>query len=110
QADLHSQSPFPFMAAAGMAMHAGDARSALTLADESLARLASMDANGGETWIIKAVALVQLGELDQARTALAHLEGDLTKHPFALSAAALIDTLEQYPEQALANAEIVTDA
>ena len=110
QADVHSQSPFAFIAAAGMAMHAGDGKTALNLCDDGISRLESTQANGGEVWILKAMAHLQVGDSDGARIALAHLEADARTHPFARSTAGLLAALDGDAAEALANARTVADA
>jgi class 3 adenylate cyclase len=107
QGDLHSQSPFAFIAAAGMAMHAGDGRGAVTLSDEAIGRLSSMQANGGETYVVRAMGLAQSGDYEGAATSLEHVSDETRTHPFFVSANGLVAALEGRPEEAIAAAESV---
>ena len=109
-ADLNGQTPFAYIAAAGMAMHAGDGRSAVTLADEAIAAMSSQQGNGAETWIIAAMGLAQSGEYDQARTSLAHVIDEAQSHPFYISTAALVSVLEGLSADAIDGAEAVSAA
>ena len=103
------QSPFPFMAAAGIAMHAGDGKSTVALADEALERLKNVRADTGESWVIRAAGLAQIGEYDEARTALAHVDVNTESHPFAQSVHALVASLQRCDDEAIAAATAVAD-
>ena len=110
QSEQHGQSPFPLLAAAGIAMHAGDGRTAVSYSDQAIERLELTQVDGGETWIVRAVGLAQLGQYDEARTSLAHADGEIENHPFALSTNSLIAALERNPDQSLAAARAVFEA
>ncbi|MCU1393366.1 MAG: hypothetical protein JWM34_1794 [Ilumatobacteraceae bacterium] len=110
QAEMQTQAAFPYIAAAGIAMHAGDGKTALLYANEALDRLVVVQANGGEALIIKAVGLAQIGEYDAARTALADVPDDGRSNPFYLSVVALVASLERAADEAVAAAQGVVDA
>ena len=110
QSEIQGQSPFPFIAAAGIAMHAGDGRNASLLADEAIARLQDINANAGETWMVKAIALCQIGDFDLARVALGRAGDNFAKHPFYLAALSLVAALERDVAESIASAEGVADA
>ncbi len=106
----YGATPFPLLAAAGVAMHAGDGARALALVDEALDRVEVMEGGSDEPLVVKAVALAQLGRLDQAIAVLAHLPEPTRSHPFARTAAALVAALDGRPDDALADATAVAAA
>lgn len=103
-------SPYPQLAAAGIAMHGGDGATAVMLADLAISRSNLMGANPSESRIIRAVGLAQNGEYDEARTSLAQLTEEIEGHPFAQAATALVAVLERRAEDAIAAAERVSAA
>lgn len=104
------QSPYPYLAVAGIVMHGGDGKTAIAMADEAIARMNSMESNPSEAYIIKAVGLVQIGDYESAQIALDQVEGRVSNHPFARAAGALVAALEARPAQAIAAAEEVAAA
>jgi hypothetical protein len=110
KAEPFGDSPYPYLAAAGIAMHGGDGKTAVTYADEAASRFVHMRANAGESLIIRAVGLAQTGDFDGARIALADLEGDIADHPFAQAATALVAALDGRPNDAIKAAELVASA
>lgn len=110
QSEIQGQSPFPYMAAAGIAMHAGEGKAAVLLADEAIERFVAIHANAGEAYIVKAIGLVQSGLFDDARVALGHVAEELLVHPFYLAALALVAALENDRDEAITSAEAVAEA
>ncbi|MCU1399265.1 MAG: hypothetical protein JWN62_2374 [Acidimicrobiales bacterium] len=110
QAEIQGQAPFPYIAAAGIAMHSGDGKTAVLYANEALERLVRVEANGGEALIIKAIGLAQTSDYDEARTTLAQVPDDSRAGPFYLSAVALVASLERDAEEAVDAAQGVVDA
>ncbi|MCU1388178.1 MAG: hypothetical protein JWL72_1516 [Ilumatobacteraceae bacterium] len=110
QAEIQGQAPFPYIAAAGIAMHSGDGKTAVLYANEALERLVRVEANGGEALIIKALGLAQTSDYDEARTTLAQVPGDNRANPFYLSAIALVASLEHDAAEAVDAAQGVVDA
>jgi len=104
------ESPYPLLAVAGIAMHGGDGKSAVLYADEAIVRMLHIAADASEPYIIRAVGQAQIGDFDGARQSLDHLEGDMSGHPFAQSANALVAILEGRPDVAIASAQLVADA
>lgn len=81
----------PLLALAGAAMHRGAAREALDAADRAIAGLAAMGAVQQEPFVLRALALLQAGEHEQALVALERLgHADDGVHPFADAAEALV--------------------
>lgn len=77
--------------AAAVAMHLGDGEQALVLADQVLARHHAMGSDDGEAVVVRTLALVQLGRVDEA---VAAIEGvDVTAFPFGRAARALVRAL-----------------
>ncbi|MEO6125886.1 MAG: adenylate/guanylate cyclase domain-containing protein [Ilumatobacteraceae bacterium] len=109
-AEPFGESPYPLLAAAGISMHAGDGKAAVMYADEAIARMRHIAANASEPFIIRAVGQAQIGDFDSARESLEHLDGDMSDHPFAQSANALVAVLEGRPDAAIASAQLVADA
>ncbi len=101
------ESPYPYQAAAGIAMHSGDGKAAVMYADEAIIRQQTIGANPGESFIIRAVGLAQVGDYDNAHAALAHLDRNIESHPFAQAATALVAALEGRAADAIAAAELV---
>ena len=110
QAEMQSDAPFPYVAAAGLAMHAGDGRTAVVYAEEALERMRRSNANSGEAYVLQALGLAQTGRYDDARVALDHVREAAINHPFTLSALALVAALEHDPDQAIAAASAVAEA
>ena len=110
QAEMQSEAPFPYIAAAGIAMHAGDGRTAVLYAEEALERMHRSNANGGEAYVLQALGLAQTGRYDDARVALDQVREAAVNHPFTLSTLALVAALEQDPDQAIAAASAVAAA
>ena len=110
QADQYGESAFPFLAAAGIAMHSGDGRSTVTFADEAIDRMQKVQADPGESWVIRAAGLAQIGDYDDARTALAHVSTEIESHPFFQSIRALVAALQGSNAEAIEAATAATDA
>jgi class 3 adenylate cyclase len=109
QATMQPQSAFPYIAAAGMAMHAGDGKAAVAFADEGLDRQRGTEPNG-ETLVIRSMGLAQSGDLEGARIQLEALRRDRFDHPFAISTGGLISALDGRVDEAIAAAQVVADA
>lgn len=110
QSGEFGQSAFPFLASAGIAMHAGDGKTTIALADEAIDRMNSVRADATESWIIRAAGLAQVGEYDEARTALAHVDATIDGHPFAQSVLALVASLQGCGDEAIEAATAVSQA
>ena len=110
QSGEFGQSPFPFLAAAGIAMHAGDGKSTVSLTTEAIDRMTIARADPGEPWVIRAAGLAQIGDYDEARTALAHVSQETESHPFAQSVTALVAALQGSNDEAIEAATAVRDA
>ncbi|CAB4882040.1 unannotated protein [freshwater metagenome] len=110
QSDQFGQAAFPFVAAAGIAMHSGDGRATVTLADEAIERLRKVQADAGESWVIRAAGLAQIGDYEEARTALAHVSNGIEAHPFFQSIRALVAALQGSADEAIEAATEVSDA
>jgi hypothetical protein len=67
-------------------------------------------ADTGESWVIRAAGLAQIGDYDEARTALAHVNATTESHPFAKSVHALIAALQRCGDEAIEAATAVSDA
>jgi len=110
QGDFQGRPPFPYVAAAGIAMHAGESKTAVLLAEEAVERFVAIRANAGEAWIIKAMGLVQSGQIDAAREALAHVDEALVVHPFYYSTSAIVAAISHNFDASIAAAEEVAAA
>jgi class 3 adenylate cyclase/tetratricopeptide (TPR) repeat protein len=106
----YGATPYPLLAAAGVAMHAGDGGRALALVDEALGRMDVMEGGSDEPLVVRAVALAQLGRFGEAAEELAGLAEPTRSHPFARTAAALVAVLDGRPDDALADAAAVAEA
>ncbi len=109
-AEIHGRSPLPLLAAAGMAMHAGDGRAAVLHADEAIESTHEMGSNPGEPKVIRAMGLVQSGRYDEAHATLAEVDGAMVAHPFAMSATSLVAVMEGNTAEAIAAARAVVGA
>jgi class 3 adenylate cyclase len=94
--------------AAAVAMHLGDGEQALVLADQVLARHHAMGASDSEAVVVRALALCQLGRVDEALAAIEDV--DVADFPFGQSARALVRALAGDPVGARADAEAVEAA
>ncbi|MFZ9629636.1 MAG: adenylate/guanylate cyclase domain-containing protein [Ilumatobacteraceae bacterium] len=83
--------PMPMLALAGAAMHRGNAPAALQAADHAIDAMHAIGARLPEAYVVKALALAQHGDVEQALTVIDlfdHL--DSGSRPFAEAAEALI--------------------
>jgi class 3 adenylate cyclase/tetratricopeptide (TPR) repeat protein len=100
------QGPFPFMAAAGAAMHRGDGQFAVQMARRATHEAEQRGGGSFEPRVVEAIGLMQSGRADEALTLVEPVE----PHPFAQSAAALAYALSGAAEPAIAQAERVAAA
>jgi class 3 adenylate cyclase/tetratricopeptide (TPR) repeat protein len=91
--------------AAAVAMHLGDGDDALLLADQVLERNRAMGASNDEAAVIRAIALCQVGNIDEALATIEDLEVD--DFPFGRSARSLVRSLAGDPIGALDDADAV---
>jgi len=106
-ADTGTLGAFPLMALAGSAMHRGNGVIAASMAERAID---AMDDQAGlplEPMVVKAVALVQLDQVDHALIAIESVLDDAGDHPFTRAAAALVYMAAGRAEQALENAQSV---
>ena len=83
--------PIPMLALAGAAMHRGNAAAALQAADDAIAEMTAIGATMPEAYVVKALALVQRGDTEQALTVIDLFDApDRGGRPFAEAAEALI--------------------
>ena len=101
----YGATPFPFLVAAGVAVHSGDGQRGLGLADEAVARMSLMEGGADEPYVLRALALAQVGRVSDAVEALAELDGPAATHPFATSARVLLCALDGRPHDAIAEME-----
>ncbi|MEX0846257.1 MAG: hypothetical protein WD023_00625, partial [Ilumatobacteraceae bacterium] len=102
--------PVPLLASAGAAMHRGDGRSAVALAERCLEAMASRTSGTFEADVIRAIGSAQLGLLDDAMAILDGIPPEARVHPFAHVAAALVAALAGDADEALREAQAVHDA
>ncbi|MFZ4719847.1 MAG: ATP-binding protein, partial [Ilumatobacteraceae bacterium] len=88
-ADTGRQGPFPLMAAAGAAMHRGNASVALAMADRAIAQVDQNGTNPLEPTVVRAMALVQAGRAEEAVAAVESVADRSGGHPFVHAVAAL---------------------
>jgi hypothetical protein len=91
--------------AAAVAMHLGDGDDALVLADQVLERNRAMGASNDEAAVIRAIALCQVGRVDEALATIEELAVD--DFPFGRSARSLVRSLAGDPAGALDDADAV---
>ena len=106
-ADNSPLGPVPVLAVAGAAMHRGDGHVALQSADRGLAVMEARTSGSFEAVVVRTVALLQLGRVDDALTSLDSLDADAMEHPFAQVAAALTLAASGDADGALAAADMV---
>jgi hypothetical protein len=81
----------PLLALAGAAMHRGAGRDALAAADRAITGLAEMGATQSEPFIVRALALLQTGDPEEAVVSIERLGRDGTgSQPFADAVEALV--------------------
>ena len=107
QSGLFGSAAFQYLAAAGIAMHAGHGSKAVALAEEAIARTGEFHADASEARAVRAIALAQIGDYDQARTELAQISTAFEVHPFPRAALSLVALLQDSPSEALAAANDV---
>jgi tetratricopeptide (TPR) repeat protein len=88
--------------AAGVAVHLGDAERALVLTEQVLDRQRATGSATVEAVVLRALALVQLGEVDEATASIEQI--DVTDFPFGQAARALVRAVTGDAEGALADA------
>jgi class 3 adenylate cyclase len=91
--------------AAAVAMHLGDAEQALVLSEQVLDRHRAMGASDTEAVVVRALALSQLGRIEEALAAIESIE--VSDFPFGQSARALVRALAGECVEAIADAEAV---
>jgi hypothetical protein len=104
------QPAFPLLAAAGIAMHAGDGKTTVSLAEEAMRRLNETFADPNESRVVLAVGLAQTGRYDEAHTSLAQVSLGPDAHPFMQAAVALVAALQGRSAEAIEAATRVSDA
>ncbi len=102
--------PFPFMAVAGAAMHRGDARTAISMAQRAITEVEAAGGGPREPAIILALALAQDGQLDEATATFESIDELAAGHPFAEGVGALIRALSHDSELALQHVAAVEAA
>jgi hypothetical protein len=107
-ADASPAGPVPLLAVAGAAMHRGDGQMALDTIDLVTEFVSDRSAGTFEGAVVRAIACVQLGRLDEAMTMLESIPDDGIEHPFAHVAWTLVLALAGDPDGALREAEAVT--
>ncbi len=100
--------PAPLIAVAGAAMHRGDGEAALEHATRAVATIAEAGGLADEPRIILAMALAQLGRVDEAVGVLAELSDGAEDHPFPRSVAAVVRAMHGDAAAAVRDAEWVT--
>jgi class 3 adenylate cyclase/tetratricopeptide (TPR) repeat protein len=96
---------FPFLIAAGAAVHGGDGQRGLALAEEALEKMTMMQGGADEPHIVRALALAQIGRVDDAVVALGELDPITAGHPFAASTSVLLSALDGRPTDAIGQME-----
>jgi class 3 adenylate cyclase/tetratricopeptide (TPR) repeat protein len=102
--------PVPLLASAGAAMHRGDGRAAVMLAERGIQVMESRTSGTFEADVIRVIGSAQLGQLDDAMAILDGIPAVAREHPFALAASALVATLTGDADAALREARAVHDA
>jgi class 3 adenylate cyclase/tetratricopeptide (TPR) repeat protein len=98
---------YAMVAAAGAAMHAGDASRALTLAERAIVE-GGNELGSHELPVIRAMALTMLDRIDEAEVALEDVTAPAAvDHPFTASTRALIAVLGGRPDEAVRCAALV---
>jgi class 3 adenylate cyclase/tetratricopeptide (TPR) repeat protein len=92
---------FPFLIAAGAAVHGGDGQRGLALSEQALDRMTMMQGGADEPHIVRALALAQIGRTDEAVGALSELDQVTASHPFATSTDIVLAALDGRPEDAV---------
>jgi class 3 adenylate cyclase/tetratricopeptide (TPR) repeat protein len=105
-ADNSPWGPLPVLAVAGAAMHRGDGQMALAMVERGLDR-ESANAGNFEALVVRTIAYVQLGLIDDALTALDQIGVDSMEHPFAQVAVALVRSLSGDADAAVAASDSV---
>jgi class 3 adenylate cyclase/tetratricopeptide (TPR) repeat protein len=100
--------PVPLLAVAGAAMHRGDGQTAIDLIDRALLEMEGIRSGSSEALVIRAIALAQLGRIDESLIAIDQLGEQGLDHPFAHVAFALVRSLAGEPHEALREAGVVT--
>ncbi len=103
------QPAFSLLAAAGIAMHAGDGKTTVLLAEEAVRRLNETFADPNESRVVLAVGLAQTGRYDEAHTTLAQVSLGPDAHPFMQAAVALVAALQGRSGEAIEAATRVSD-
>ena len=93
--------------AAGVALHLGDAERALVLTEQVLDRQRATGAATDEATVLRALALTQLGEVDEATSSIETI--DVSDFPFGLAARALVRAAGGDAAGALADAAALAD-
>jgi len=109
-AETSAQGPFPLLAVAGAAMHRGDAKTAVAMAERAIAETQAIGGNPFESTIILAMALAQAGRLDDALATLESVGEIATDHPFTNAVAAVVHALARNSQTAIRHADAVAKA
>jgi tetratricopeptide (TPR) repeat protein len=96
---------FPYLIAAGAAVHGGDGQRGLALSEQALDRMSMMQGGADEPHIVRALALAQIGRVDEAIAALGELDEATASHPFATSTSIVLAALDRRPEDAVTEME-----
>ncbi|MFM7685071.1 MAG: adenylate/guanylate cyclase domain-containing protein [Actinomycetota bacterium] len=99
---------YPLLAAAGAAMHRGNATTAAALAERAVELMKANGAEVNEASTILALALAQQGRIDDALITIESLGGAPEHHPFTGAVAALVHSLAHRPREAIEHARRVT--
>jgi hypothetical protein len=106
-ADNSPLGPMPVLAVAGAAMHRGDGQMALTTVERGLEAMETRTAGAFEAIVVRTIAFLQVGRIDDALTALESIDDESMEHPFAQVGAALTHSLSGDADAALAAADRV---
>jgi class 3 adenylate cyclase/tetratricopeptide (TPR) repeat protein len=99
--------PVPLLAVAGAAMHRGDGQVALATVHRAEAQMLEHSAGTFEASVIRAIAAVQVGDLDEALSALDEVSPAVADHPFAHVARAMVSSFTGDTEATIREAELV---
>jgi class 3 adenylate cyclase/tetratricopeptide (TPR) repeat protein len=109
-AESSQSGAFALMAVAGAAMHRGNGAVAAATAERALAEIAAIGGEAYEPMVVLAIALAQLGRVEDAMAAIESVPSYGHAHPFTRAVQALINTVSGLPAEAIRHADSVATA